>query len=643
MLGHRLWTNRFGGDSSIVGRSVRLSDRNVTVVGVMPAGFEFLYGSEFWRAEPRPTGATGEYYTIVARRRSDVSIEAEKSDLARVPRGATGDLPQTIAEARPTVEPLQERLYGSAKPAVLMLFAAATLLLVIGGAGVANLVLARNAGPASEFAQRRALGATTSRVAIPIVVECMLLAIVAGVIGVLLSVWVSQLFVHLGPPILEQVGRIGLDWRVMMIMLVWTLLTGAIIGVVAAFQATRRSADLSEALKGRVARGARGFSVTRRALVMAQIAIATLLITGAGLLATSLTRVSNVPIGFDATNVVIASIRLPQSRYGSSASARELFDALRRDLRSTPSVVGVTYGTPPMSGFDEMVTSPDDGSGRSYSIATSAVGPDYVAMYRIPISSGRAVGEDDNAGAEPVVVINQSAKDMIFADRSPLGQPLAAMTARGQHPRIVGVVADVPQYDVAMRAQPAAFAALAQVDGRPLELAVRTRNDASAFSDVIRRVLGERDAALAGRFTLLEDVVNRSVAPRVFTATLAGAFAGLTLLIATVGLLGLMSYLATQRAQEMGIRVALGAGRMGIVLLMLREGVALAGVGLALGGMLTLALNGLLASLIYEVAPRDPVILLAAVTLGGGVAFAATLVPALRASRVDPVRVLREQ
>lgn len=640
VLGNRLWINRFGGDLNIVGRSIRLSDRSVTVVGVMPAGFDFPHGSEFWRAEPRPTGAPGQYYTIVARRLSEISVEAVRTDLTRIPRAFTADLPRSMADARPTVEVLRERLYGSAKPAILMLFAGATLLLVIGGAGVANLVLARNASRAPEFALRLALGGTKARIITPIIVECLLLALTAGAIGLLLSVWVSRILVHIGPPILEQVNSIALDWRVVLIMLVWTLLTGGAVGAGAALQATNHGAFEGNALKGRVARTGRLFSFVRRALVITQIAIAMLLMTGAALLATSLANLNNVPLGFEARNVVIASIRLPRERYPTSAGARDFFEALREDLVNTPGVLSVTYGTPPMNGFDRMATSPVDGSGRSYSIATNAVGPSYFATYRTPISSGRPIGDGDNASGEPVVVINQSAKDLIFPNRSPLGERLTAMTILGQHPRIIGVAVDVPQYDVSVRAQPAAFAALAQVDGRPIELAVRTLGDATTLIATVRRLLNQHDAKLAGRFSLLDDVVSRSVAPRLFTATLAGGFAGLALIIATIGLLGLLSYLATQRAHEMGLRVALGARRKDIILLMLREGMVLGALGLAFGGMLTLALNRLLASLIFEVEAHNPIILLLAATFVGGITFAATLVPALRASTANPMHAL---
>ena len=641
VLANAYWVNRFGGDSNIVGRSMRLSGRNVTVIGVMPPGFDFPHGSQFWRAEPPPTGAAGEYYTIVARRLPGVSPIAVTADLARIPRRFAGDLPRIIVEARPTVELLQDRLYGSAKPVVLMLFAAATLLLVIGGAGVANLVLARNASRASEFSLRVALGATTARVVVPIIAECVILSLIAGTIGVLMSMSVSQIFVHIGPPILEQLGSIDLDWRVLLIMFVWTLATGVMVGVLASLQAARRAAFPGDALKGRIAGAGRFFSAARRALVVAQIAIAMLLITGAGLLSTSLSRVSNIPRGFDAENVVIASVILPRGRYESNGSVRNLFDAVRQSLLNTPGVLGVASGTPPMSGFDEMMTSHPDGSGRSYSIATNPVGPGYFSTYRIPLLSGRVIDANDNATSEPVVVINQAAKNMIFPDRSPLGESIAAMTVRGQHPTVVGVVADVPQYDVAMRAQAAAYAPYAQVDGRPTEIAVRTHSSAAVLVDPIRRLLSEHDAQAAARFSFLEDIVSRSVAPRLFTATLAGGFAVLALLIATIGLLGLLSYLATQRAHEMGIRVALGARRIDIVKLMLREGLLLAGAGLALGGILTLALNGFLASLIFELEPRDPAVLLAAAALVGGVTFAATLAPALRASVADPMTALR--
>jgi len=642
VLGNRLWLNRFGGDSSIVGRTIRLSDRSVTVVGVMPSGFEFPHGSEFWQAEAPPTGAQGEYYTIVARRRPELSVEAVMKDLARIPRALPADMPRSIVEARPTVEVLQQWLYGSTKPAVLMLFAASALLLVIGGASVANMVLARNVARGPEFALRLALGGTVTRVATPIIVECLLLALAAGATALVMSVWVSRVFVRIGPPLLGQLGSVDLDWRVFLIMLVLTLFTGAVVGIAAALHATSHGAFANNALKGRVARTGRVFSLARRALVVTQIAIAMLLITGAGLLATSLARVSNVPLGFDASNVIIASIHLPRERYGNSTSAQALFETLRRDILNTPGVLNATYGTPPMSGFEEMLASPADGNGRSYNITTSSVGPGYFATYRIPIRSGRAIGGDDNASSEPVVVINQSAKDLIFPDRSPLGEPLTAMTIRGQHPRVIGVAADVPQYDAALRAQPAAFAAFAQVESRPSELAVRTLGDATLLVDPLGRRLRQQDAQLAGRFSFLEDVVKRSIAPRLFTATLAGGFAGLALMVATIGLLGMLFFLASQRAHEMGIRVALGARRRDIIGLMLREGMALAGVGLAVGGMLTLALNGLLASLLFELTPHDPRILLAAATLVGGVTFAATLVPALRASTANPMRALRQ-
>jgi putative ABC transport system permease protein len=641
VLGHGLWSQHFGADPRVVGRSIRLSGRTVTVSGVMPAGFDFPQGTQLWELQEPVTAGADEYYTIVARRRTDLSIGAVRQDLSRLARGQIAGLPQNFAGTVPTVVQLQDYLYGSARPATAILLAAAVLLLVAGCAGVANLVLAHAVSRNPEFALRFALGAPRRTVVVPILLECLLLAVVAGAIGTTLSVWLSRLFVHLGPPLLAQLPSTAPDWRVILTMLTLTFVAAAIAGTGAALQATGQSGFATYAIKGGLARTGPGLVLARRVLVVVQVAIAMLLATGAGLLTGSFVRVANAPRGFDADGVLVASIRLPGSRYEDNAAARGLFDALVRDIRALPGVAHVTYGTPPLGGFGEMVFSATDAGAPPYSVATDAVGPGYFDTYRIPLLEGRAITDADHVGATPVVVINQAAARLIFQDRSPIGATISAMTVKGQHPTIVGVAADVPQYDVAMQALPAAFAALAQVDGRPYELAIRASGDPASLIHPLRQLLQRHDPGLAARTELLDDAVRRSVSPQRFNSALAGTFALLAVSIAAVGLFGLLSYVVTQRSHEIGIRIAIGARPGDIIYLVAREGLMLTGIGIGGGTVLALSLSGLLTKMLVDLDPQDPTIIVAAATLLAMIAVAATVGPAWRAARTDPMQVLR--
>ncbi len=644
VLSHGLWKRHFGGDSNIVGRTIRISDRPMTVVGVMPQAFDFPSHAEFWRPMSAPSGSSpaDNLYAMVARSRPDVTVEKVQRDLARILRPAIAGLPRPITEAPVAVVSLHAYLYGSQGPALSMLLAAVLLLHVITCANVASLVLARTESRRPEFAVRVALGASREVLIGHVLSECVWLSATAGALGLLFSIWITRLFVGFGPQIVRDVGNFTLDGHVLLATLALTLITGVSAGIGAALRTTQVSsfASLGEA-NARTTGAGRSFILMRRVLVVGQMAMAMLLLGGGGLLVKSFLRASSVDLGFEPEHVLVASLALPRSRYPDAASAQRFYDEVSLRLRGVPGVERVAYGTPPLSGFAMMRTSAS-AERQQYSIATDEVGPGYFETYRIPIFSGRAIAASDDSMSPPVVVINRAAASMIFPGRDAIGQRISALTVAGEHPTVVGVVADVPQYYITMAPQPEAFSPLTQARTRPYTLAVRARGNAEALLGPLRRIVRDYDPELAVRASTLESMVGESTAPQRFASILVGIFATLALVVAAVGLFGLVSYLAIQRTREIGVRVALGAQRRDVVQLIVREGMVLAAAGIAIGFALSLPLNGLLVNQLFEVQPHDSGIVFGSGLLLAGVALAATLIPALGAARMDPIVALRK-
>lgn len=649
VLSHDTWQRLFGSDPHILGRAISINDQQTTVVGVMPPGFAFPPHTEMWQARPpidlRP-GAGLRGGLAVGRRRPNVSTEQVRRELERVPR--TPELQRSLLyrDAPVVVALLHDELYGSARPAVVLLFAAVTLLFLIACANIANLVLARTTRRRQAFAVRSALGASRAVIYWEVVTECLLLALAGGVLGVLLSVWMSQLFARLSPDSFSNVGKIGVDGRVLLFSVGVSVLAAFLVSSWPALKIAGAGAHSLLSEGGSRTGGGVFTHLMRRTLVVVQLSAALLLLTGAGLLVKSLTRLTTQDNGFQPRHLLIVTAHLAGARYrGTSAvaHAHEFFDELTARLGAMPGVLRVAQGPSPLMGYQHLYLRAATPESPSFRIAVTDVGPEYFETYEVPLLAGRSITARDDSTQPPVVVVNATAARLIAPGRSAIGQSFDVVTIGGQHPIIVGIVADVPQRDVAVRPLPEAFTATKQDPHWPASVAVRVVGDPDALALSAQRAVRALDPEVVANAVSMESMMATSVAPHRFTAVLLGAFALLATTLAAIGLFGVIAYLVEQRTREIGVRVALGAQKWHVLTLILREGVMLTAVGLVAGIVLSLAFARLLKSQLYEVVPTDTTVIVVAALALAAVAIVAALIPARRATLVDPLISLRAE
>jgi predicted permease len=646
VLGYDVWQRQLGGDPHVLGRLIVIDGTQTAVVGVMPLGFAFPPHAAFWQPRPpidiRP-GAGFRVGMVIGRRRSGVSATQVQRELAQVPRPADLLRSLSLRDSAVVVRSTHDELYGSAKPAVVLLFAAVTLLLLIACANVANLVMARTMRRRHELAVRAALGASRAALYWQVVGECLLLALGAGALGTLLSVWLSRVFTHLSPESITKVGGIGVNGPVVLFTIGISLLSAILISSGPALKIARRGAHALIGDGGVRSGDGRFAHMMRRALVVVQLSSAVVLLIGAGLLVKSLERLNSQDDGFRAQHLLIVSVNLPSARYPTRARAQQFFDALAARVTTLPGVVRAAKGPPPLAGFGQMYLHDATPGSESYRIAVSDVGAGFFETYGIPILSGRSILASDDSANVPVVVVNKTAARLIAPTGDVIGRSLDAITISGQHPTIVGVVADVPQRDVAVRPLPEAFSASRQDPRWPSKLGVLVTGDPEALARPVQQAVRDLDRELVGRTVSMESMLSSSRAPHRFTAFLLGTFAGLAVVLAVVGLFGVISYLVEQRTREIGVRMALGAERRHVLGLVLREGLTLAAVGVTLGVLLALALGHLLQSFLYEVRSTDAAVVLVAAGALCAISLVAVLIPARHAARVDPMIALRAE
>lgn len=649
VLSHDAWQRLFSGDPHILGREISINDQHTTVVGVMPAGFAFPPHAELWQARPpidlRP-GAGLRGGLAVGRRRPSVSMAQVQHELSEVPR--TPELQRSLLyrDAPVVVASLHDELYGSARPAVVLLFAAVTLLFLIACANITNLVLARTTRRRQAFAVRSALGASGAVIYWEVVTECLLLALAGGVLGVLLSVWMSQLFTRLSPESFSNVGKIGVDGRVLLFSVGVSVLAAFLVSSWPALKIAGAGAHSLLGEGGSRTGGGVFTHLMRRTLVVVQLSAALLLLTGAGLLVKSLTRLTAQDNGFQPRHLLVVTVHLAGARYrgtGSVARAQEFFEQLTARLGVMPGALRVAQGPPPLVGYEHLYLRAATPESPSFRVAVTDVGPEYFETYGVPLVAGRSLAASDDSTQPPVVVVNATAARLIAPGGNAIGRSFDVITIRDQHPTIVGVVADVPQRDVAVRPLPEAFSATRQDPHWPEWVAVRVVGDPDALALSAQRAVRALDPQVVAKTVSMESMMATSVAPHRFTAVLLGAFALLATTLAAVGLFGVIAYLVEQRTREIGVRVALGANKRHVLGLVLREGMMLTTAGLVAGIVLSLVFARLLKSQLYDVVPTDAsVIALAALALST-VAIVAAFVPARRATQVDPLIALRAE
>jgi putative ABC transport system permease protein len=661
VLSDGLWRRRFAADSAIVGRQVRLDDRPFTVVGVMPRGFENVPRrlAEAWA--PLQYDATlpsfdsrewGHHLDMLGRLRSGVRPDEARLELDGIAarplpalqRPAWAAMGQGLA-----VRPLKEAATADARPLMLALFGAVVVLLGIACVNVTNLVLARGARRRGELAMRAALGAGRGRLVRQLLTESLLLAGLGGTVGLAVAYVGVGALVALGPPGLPRLEAIGIDGPAFVFALGVTTLIAVVVGLAPTLAPSR--GDLHRGARAASRRTAGGYLSARRALVVAEVALALVLLVGAGLVLRSMQRLFAVPPGFDAAGVVVMQVQTVGARFGDDASVDRFYTQALDAARQAPGVAAAALTSQlPLSGDLEAfgVTFEDDArpSGEDGSAFRYAVSPGYFEAMRVPLVSGRRLDSGDVAGASPAVVISESFARRAYPGRDPVGQRMHVGRTDLPWYTVVGVVGDVKQASLEPGQTDAVYVTPAQwyFADRARWLVARAERDPAALVPSLERAIWSVDGDQPIlRVQTMERLVIQSEAQRRFALIVLQTFALLALMLAGIGLYGVLSGSVTERMREIGVRSALGASRETIVAMVVRQGMTLTALGVALGLAGAVAASEALATLLFGVSRLDPLTYVAVVAVLATVSALACWVPAWRAARVDPVSTLRTE
>jgi putative ABC transport system permease protein len=646
VLAATLWQRRFGGDPDVLGRTITLSGMPVTVVGVFTGPTDAPEYAELWMPEdfsPDNLGSRGaHYFAVVGRVRPGVALERATKDVQQIAARMAQEYPNTNAGWTAVTVPLHEQRVGDARESLWLLSGAVALVLLIACANIANLLLARATGRRRELAVRAALGAGRGRLLSQVLGESVLLSLAGGALGVLVARVVAAAVVMLAPDSLPRLAQVGIDGRVLGYTAALSIGTGLLFGIVPALQSA--AADVNATLKTGSRAATRGGGV-RHALVVAEVALAVVVVIGAGLLTRSLWRVEAIDPGFAVDSRVAGRVGLP-STYAQPEQQARFFDELLAELAATPGVEasGATTQLPLSGDFSISFTiegRPEPAENQEPSGEMRIVSAGYFDVMGIPLLRGRGFVEADRLDAPPVVVINQRLADLYFPDEDPIGRRIRIGYAHARDAErvreIVGIAGNTRDSGLAQEPMPLYYVHYRQTPEPAMDVVVRTGGDGAAAVAALRREVAEldRDIPLYSARTLQEHV-RGSTGGRRFRALLLGSFALVALLLASIGIYGVMAYTVAERTREIGIRMALGAARGDVMKQVLRNGLMLAVAGIALGALGALATGRLLSSFLFGVTPTDPPTFAFVALFLLAVAAAACYLPAHRATRVDP-------
>lgn len=668
LISEELWRRKFSSSLNVLGQNVTLDGRDFTIVGVIPASFHLRLPSfrerdiyapiRQWNNSILMNRDAGLGFHGIGRLKTGVTLAQAQADMTQVTLNLATAFPDADKGIGASIVPLKEQITGDVRPFLLVLLAAVGFVLLLACVNVASLLLARSAGRRREFAVRTALGASRRRVLCQLLTESLLLGIVSGAIGLLLAAWGTHAAVKLAPMGLPRVDEIGLDFRVLAFTTLISLLSGTLFGLISAWKTSQT--DPQTALK----EGGRGASGTHNraqsAFVVAEMAVALLLLIGAGLMVRSLARLANVDPGFNPRNVLNFGLSLPPSMmHAPPERIRTAVREVDEKLGSTAGVKAVSqvWGALPMGSDDEQLfwlashPKPANETGMSWAV-DYIVGPDYLKVMDIALRHGRFFTSQDDEHSPLVAVVDEVFAQKYFPDQDPIGKRIV-MNNSERKLEIVGVVRHVKQWGLdlddsqSLRAQiylpcmqmPDDFIAMTPAG---LSVVVRYEGNLSPVFDSIRHAIRQMSSqqVIFGEETM-ESIIADSTAERRFAMILLGAFAVMALVLASVGIYGVIAYVVGQRTQEIGIRMALGAQRRDVLGLILWQGTRLALLGVAIGIAGAFALTRLMADLLYGVTATDPLTFAVLALILTLVAMAACYLPARRATRVDPVAALR--
>ncbi|MHB1223780.1 MAG: ABC transporter permease [Gemmatimonadaceae bacterium] len=651
VLSHAFWQRRFAGDRAMVGQPIQLSGRPYTVIGVAPEGFSFGPDVDLWAPARVDTTANrrSEYLTVFGRLEPGVPLQRAQAEMAAVLARLAEQYPETNGRLQSEVIGLRDDVVGGARSALFLFAGAVGLVLLIACANVANLLLARASSRSREIAVRMAIGAGRGRLMRQIITESVLLALLGAGVGLLIAVWGIEALRVAGDGLLPRMGEVRVDGAVVLFSVIVACVTGVVFGFAPAMRLS--GGAMHAALK----EGARGASAgaagrLRNGLVLGEVAVALLLLVGAGLLMRSFQRLTEVDVGFDARGVLTYELLLPRARFPEPAQLPQFYDRLLESSRALPGVqaAAVADGVP-MGGagyitfaIEGRTPPPDAGE----DLQPFAVSPEHFAALGIPLRSGRLFTTGDAGDAPDVVVINEEMARRFFDGRDPVGRRITfgdpADTAATWR-TVVGVVGNVAQEGVTAAPYPQLYLPIAQNPSRAVVVELRTAGDPMALAAAARQVVRSMDAELpVTEMRTMEDRVAADLARPRINVVLIGIFAGVALLLAAVGIYGVISYTVVQRTREIGIRMALGANTEDVRRLVVRQGMTPVLGGIGIGLVAAVVASRLLRSLVYGVSTTDPLTFVLVALFLAAVALLATYLPARHATRVQPVIALRE-
>jgi putative ABC transport system permease protein len=658
LLSDGLWKRRFGGDPSIVGRDIRINGAKVKVVGVMPPTFHFPEReTELWAplafSEQEWASRGSHFLFVIARLKSHVTLEKARADMSVIAQRLAHQYPDNDADLGVRVVPLQEQFVGASRRGLVVLLVAVGCVLLIACANVANLLLARTAGRIREIAMRTILGASGIRVARQLLTENLLLAGTGGLLGVVLAFWGFGFLKQLIPADLSLDVLLQLDLRVLGFTLVATALTGMLFGLAPALQGAHL--NLNDALKAGGARaGFGGRNPLRNSLVVFDVALTVVLLVGAVLLLRSFVNLRGIDPGFRSSGVLTLRLVLPESKYPDAGKRATFFDQVVEKLNSLPGVKGVAFTSAlPLvwkGGTNSFVVEgrPRPADNLPYDANDRVVSPSYMQVMGMTLRAGRFFDRTDGPQSQPVAIINETMARMYFPGQNALSKRIKYSDYYSPRPwiTIVGIVKDVKQMGLDVPSRPEMYYPYRQALYNwmvPRDIVIRADEPMTLVAAARQRIWEVDPGQPVSNITTLDDILDDELQQRRVQAFVLGAFSALAIMLACVGIYGLLSYLVSQRTQEIGVRIALGAQPSQILRAVMGRGLLLAIVGVAIGLAATVILTRLLESLLFGVAPRDPLTLFAVSATLLFVGSAASFIPARRAMRVDPMTALRNE
>jgi predicted permease len=674
VISDSFWRRKFGGDRNVLGRTIRLDNDACAIVGVLPPGFRnpgraaahdidvFLASGFRSESDPKPTRSGRAFPSAMGRLKRGISLEAAQARLTAMALEIRRDFPADYPpEAKWTIEiqPMQDAVVSKIRPTLLVLQGAVILIVLIVSLNIANLLLARASGRQQEMAVRSAMGASRGRIVRQMLTESMLLSLMGGGAGIAVGFAAFGLMLRFVPTNIPRLSEVTIDWPVLVFAFAISLLTGLLFGVAPAMQLAKN--DLAAATR----EGTRGSGSSvkagrlRDALIVAELAMAVVLMTGAGLLARTLQDLLQEDPGFNPTQVVSANVNLPfpsdpkKDPYQTIDKQIVFYRELGRRMRSIPGVEQAAFVSHlPFSGigfvFALRIEDRALNSGHDFEAKDILVSPDYFKVMQAPLVRGRLFTEGDEDGKPRVAIVDESTARRYWPDCDALGRRLRM--GQGAWMTVVGVVKDIKQEGLDVDGFPHVYVPVYQkfdvADGyvfRDVAIVLRTSLPASALDAEIRRQVADIDESLpVYDVVAMNELVDRSLASRRFSAQLVGGFAAVSLLLAAIGVYGVLAFMVGQRSREIGVRIALGAERADVLKMILRRGVLLAGAGVAAGVVLSVGTASMMASVLYGVRPHDPVVFALVPGILFAVAILASYLPARRATKVDPVVALRE-